>query len=144
MRPGTGDPVPDGEVGEVVVTDFNPAYPLVRLGTGDLSAVLPGALALRPHQPRIAGWMGRADQRTKVKGMFVDPRQLAELRSPAPGIARLRLVVGRDGDRDAMTLNVEPAAGAALDAVGHRLRRCARSTGLGGTVADRRGGQPAQ
>ena len=133
VRPGSGDPVPDGEVGEVVVTAFNPAYPLVRLATGDLSAVLPGLSPCGRTNRRIAGWMGRADQRTKVRGMFVDPAQLAELRRRHPGIARLRLVVGRADDRDAMTLKVEPAAGAALDAVG--LATALReATGLGGSV----------
>ena len=109
VRPGTGDPVPDGEVGEVVVTGFNPAYPLVRLGTGDLSAICP---ARRPAGAPIsgsrAGW-GRADQRTKVKGMFVDPKQVAEIVRRHPDIAKARLVVSRDGERDAMTLHVEPS-----------------------------------
>ncbi len=85
VRPGSGDPVPDGEVGEVVVTAFNPAYPLVRLATGDLSAVLPGLSPCGRTNRRIAGWMGRADQRTKVRGMFVDPAQLAELSGGTPG-----------------------------------------------------------
>ncbi|MBE0692525.1 MAG: AMP-binding protein, partial [Aquamicrobium sp.] len=78
VRPGTGDPVPEGEVGEVVVTGLNPAYPLVRVGTGDLSAILPGLSPCGRTGQRIKGWMGRADQRTKVKGMFVDPKQVAE------------------------------------------------------------------
>ena len=77
VRPGTGDPVPDGEVGEVVVTAFNPAYPMIRFGTGDLSAILPGQSPCGRTNRRIKGWMGRADQRTKVKGMFVDPKQIA-------------------------------------------------------------------
>ena len=79
VRPGTGDPVPEGEVGEVVVTTFNKAYPLVRFGTGDLSAVLPGISPCGRTNTRIKGWMGRADQRTKVKGMFVDPEQVIEV-----------------------------------------------------------------
>jgi phenylacetate-CoA ligase len=117
----------------VVVTAFNPAYPLVRLATGDLSAVLPGLSPCGRTNRRIAGWMGRADQRTKVRGMFVDPAQLAELSRRHPGIARLRLVVGRAVDRDVMTLKVEPAAGAALDAaaLAAALRE---ATGLGGSV----------
>ena len=115
VRPGTGDPLPDGEVGELVVTTLNPGYPLVRFGTGDLSAVLPGASPCGRTGQRIQGWMGRADQRTKVKGMFVDPKQIAEILKGNPAIARARLVVGRSGDSDAMTLRVEPATGAELD-----------------------------
>jgi phenylacetate-CoA ligase len=111
VRPGTGDPVPDGEVGEVVVTGFNPAYPLVRLGTGDLSAILPGASPCGRTNARIKGWMGRADQRTKIKGMFVDPKQVADIVRRHPEIAKARLVVGRDGERDTMVLHVEPANG---------------------------------
>lgn len=115
VRPGTGDPVPDGEVGELVVTTLNRAYPLVRFGTGDLSKIVAGASPCGRTGPRIAGWMGRADQRTKVKGMFVDPRQIAELVAAHPAIARARLAVTRAGDSDAMTLHVEPRAGAELD-----------------------------
>jgi phenylacetate-CoA ligase len=115
VRPGTNDPVTEGEVGEVVVTGFNPAYPLVRLGTGDLSAVLPGASPCGRTNMRIKGWMGRADQRTKVKGMFVDPKQVADIVRRHPEIARARLVVGRDGDRDTMMLHVEPANGRSPD-----------------------------
>jgi len=133
VRPGTGDPVADGEVGEVVVTSFNPAYPMVRLGTGDLSAVLPGASPCGRTNMRIRGWLGRADQRTKVKGMFVDPKQVAEVVRRDPAIGRARLVVTREGERDAMTLHVEPADGAALDARGIEavLREV---TKLGGAV----------
>ena len=115
VRPGTNQPVPDGEVGELVVTTLNPAYPLVRFGTGDLSAILPGASPCGRTGPLIKGWMGRADQRTKVKGMFVDPKQVSEVLKAHPGIARARLVVSRSGDADVMTLRVEPAPGAALE-----------------------------
>src|SRR5690606_20444991 len=115
VRPGTNDPVPEGEVGEVVVTSLNPAYPLVRLGTGDLSAVLPGTSPCGRTNMRLRGWMGRADQRTKVKGMFVDPRQVAEVVARHSEIARARLVVTREGARDLMELQVEPAAGAVID-----------------------------
>jgi len=115
-RPGTGDPVPDGEVGEVVVTGFNPAYPLVRFGTGDLSAVLPGVSACGRTNTRIAGWLGRADQRTKVKGMFVDPRQVAEIVRRHEAIAKARLVVSRQGEADTMTLQVEPSGASDVDA----------------------------
>ena len=133
VRPGTGDPVADGEVGEVVVTSFNPAYPMVRLGTGDLSAVLPGVSPCGRTNMRIRGWLGRADQRTKVKGMFVDPRQVAEVVRRDPAIGRARLVVTRDAERDAMTLHVEPADGAEPDARGIEavLREV---TKLGGAV----------
>jgi len=112
VRPGTGDPVEDGEVGEVVVTNFNTAYPMIRLGTGDLSAVLPGASPCGRTNTRIKGWMGRADQRTKVKGMFVDPRQIAELAKRHPEIGRTRLVVTRNGSADEMTLHAEQAGSA--------------------------------
>ncbi|MFZ2100841.1 MAG: AMP-binding protein, partial [Oricola sp.] len=115
VRPGTGDPVPAGEVGELVVTSFNTAYPLIRFGTGDLSAVLDERSPCGRSNMRIKGWMGRADQRTKVKGMFVDPKQVDAVVKSVPGIARARLVVDRDGDSDAMTLIVEPSNGATPD-----------------------------
>ena len=133
VRPGTGDPVTEGEVGEVVVTSFNEAYPMVRLGTGDLSAVLPGTSPCGRTNTRIKGWMGRADQRTKIKGMFVDPIQIAEVTKRHPEIGRARLVVSRDGERDAMTLHVEPGDGTNPDtaAIGAALREI---TKLGGEV----------
>lgn len=133
VRPGTGDPVGDGEVGEVVVTHFNPAWPLIRLGTGDLSAFMDGASPCGRTNRRLKGWMGRADQRTKVKGMFVDPKQVADVLRRHPDIARARLVVSRDGDRDAMALRIEPAPGASPDAgaVEASLRDVTR---LGGVV----------
>ena len=111
VRPGTGDPVPEGEVGEVVVTTLNPAYPLVRFGTGDLSAVLPGVSPCGRTNTRLKGWMGRADQRTKVKGMFVDPAQIAALLKRHPEIGRARLVVGREAEQDWMRLEAEGEAG---------------------------------
>ena len=110
VRPGTGDPVPDGEVGEVVVTSFNPDYPMIRLGTGDLSALMPGISACGRTNARIKGWMGRADQTAKVKGMFVHPKQIAELAARHPELKRLRLVVGREGEQDTMTLLAESPA----------------------------------
>ncbi|TWH00156.1 phenylacetate-CoA ligase [Mesorhizobium sp. J18] len=133
VRPGTDDPVAEGEVGEVVVTGFNPAYPLVRLGTGDLSAVMPERSPCGRTNMRIRGWMGRADQRTKVKGMFVDPKQVAAILKRHVEIARARLVVSRDGERDVMALHVEPAEKASLDtsAIEATLREV---TKLGGTV----------
>ena len=110
VRPGTGDPVPDGEVGEVVVTVFNPDYPLVRFGTGDLSAILAGPCPTGRTNVRIKGWMGRADQTTKVRGMFVHPGQVAEVvRRHAPAVARARLVVEGEMANDRMTLRVEAA-----------------------------------
>ncbi|MCI5074811.1 AMP-binding protein [Oricola sp.] len=115
VRPGTGDPVPAGEVGELVVTSFNPAYPLIRFGTGDLSAVLDEPSPCGRTNMRIKGWMGRADQRTKVKGMFVDPKQVDAVVKSVPGVGRARLVVDRVGDSDAMTLMIAPMPGAAPD-----------------------------
>ncbi len=116
VRPGTGDPVPEGEVGEVVVTSFNPDYPMIRLGTGDLSALMPGISACGRTNTRIKGWMGRADQTAKVKGMFVHPKQIAELAARHPELKRLRLVVGREGEQDTMTLLAEsPASGETLE-----------------------------
>ncbi|MEM7075470.1 MAG: phenylacetate--CoA ligase family protein [Pseudomonadota bacterium] len=107
VTPGTGDPVPDGEVGEVVVTSLNPDYPLIRFATGDLSAVLPGQSPCGRTNMRIRGWMGRADQTTKIKGMFVRPEQVAELVARHAGVARARVVVRRDGDRDSMVVKIE-------------------------------------
>ncbi len=107
VRPGTDDPVEDGEVGEVVVTTFNPVYPMIRFGTGDLSAVLPGISPCGRTNMRIKGWMGRADQTTKVKGMFVHPAQVADIGKQHPELGKLRLVVSRDGEQDAMTLQAE-------------------------------------
>ncbi|HUL89491.1 MAG TPA: AMP-binding protein [Pseudolabrys sp.] len=109
VRPGTGDPVPDGEVGEVVVTSFNPDYPMIRLGTGDLSALMPGASPCGRTNARIRGWMGRADQTAKVKGMFVHPKQIAEITTRHPELGRLRLVVDRRAEQDTMTLLAECA-----------------------------------
>ena len=111
VRPGTGDPVPDGEVGEVVVTPFNPDYPLVRFATGDLSAVLPGMSPCGRTNTRIRGWMGRADQTTKVRGMFVHPSQVAEVVRRHVEIVRARLVVTSAGNQDVMTLHCESGTG---------------------------------
>jgi phenylacetate-CoA ligase len=113
VRPGTGDPVADGEVGEVVVTTFNPDYPMIRLATGDLSAVLAGVSPCGRTNTRIKGWMGRADQTTKVKGMFVRPEQVAEVAKRFPELVRVRLAVRREGEQDAMTLMAECANAAA-------------------------------
>jgi phenylacetate-CoA ligase len=113
VRPGTGDPVADGEVGEVVVTCFNADYPMIRLATGDLSAVLPGRSPCGRTNMRIKGWMGRADQTTKVKGMFVHPGQVADVARRHPALGRVRLAVTRAGEQDAMTFFAECAAPAA-------------------------------
>ena len=111
VRPGTGDPVAPGEVGEVVVTTLNPDYPLIRFGTGDLSALLEGPCPTGRTNARIKGWMGRADQTTKVRGMFVHPGQVAEIIKRFPEVARARLVVSGEMANDAMTLQVETACG---------------------------------
>lgn len=110
VRPGTGDPVPDGEVGEVLVTTLDPHTPLLRFATGDLSAILPGESPCGRTNRRIRGWMGRADQAAKVRGMFVRPEQVAEVLRAHPGLARGRLVIRLDGERDEMVLRVEAAS----------------------------------
>jgi phenylacetate-CoA ligase len=107
VRPGTGDPVPEGEVGEVVVTSLNPLYPLIRFGTGDLSAVLPGPCPTGRTNMRIKGWMGRADQTTKVRGMFVHPEQVDQIVRRFPEVAKARLVVSGEMANDSMVLQVE-------------------------------------
>ncbi|MDZ4187538.1 MAG: AMP-binding protein [Hydrogenophaga sp.] len=109
VRPGTGDPVPEGEVGELVVTSLNPAYPLIRFGTGDLSAILPGTCPTGRTAPRIKGWMGRADQTTKIKGMFVHPSQVADIARRFPQVGKARLVVSGEMANDSMCLHVEAA-----------------------------------
>jgi len=107
VRPGTGDPVGAGEVGEVVITTFNPDYPLIRFGTGDLSAVLPGASPCGRSNVRIKGWMGRADQTTKVRGMFVTPKQVGEVTRRHPEVVKARLVIAGATGNDSMTLKCE-------------------------------------
>jgi len=107
VRPGTGDPVAPGEVGEIVITSFNPDYPLIRFGTGDLSAVLAGRSPCGRTNTRIRGWMGRADQSTKVRAMFVTPRQVEDVRRRHPEIVRARLVVEGEAGNDRMTLSCE-------------------------------------
>jgi phenylacetate-CoA ligase len=116
VRPGTGDPVAPGEVGEVVITTFNPDYPLIRFGTGDLSAVLAGASPCGRTNVRIKGWMGRADQTTKVRGMFVTPKQVGEIVRRHPQIAKARLVVAGATGNDNMTLRCEASEDAGLKA----------------------------
>lgn len=122
VRPGTGDPVPEGEVGEVLVTLFNPAYPLVRFATGDLSAVMAGESPCGRRNMRLKGWMGRADQAAKIKGMFVRPEQLAALAKRHPQIAKSRLVVDRADGGDIMTLKIEATDSSIADAVAGSLQ----------------------
>lgn len=110
VRPGTGDPVAEGEVGEVVVTTLNPAYPLIRFGTGDLSAVLPGTDPTGRTNMRIKGWLGRADQTTKIRGMFVHPGQVADITRRFPEIVKARLVVSGEMANDTMTFKVETSS----------------------------------
>ncbi|MFA8387095.1 MAG: phenylacetate--CoA ligase family protein [Pelagibaca sp.] len=109
VTPGTGDPVAMGEVGEVLVTSLNPDYPLIRFATGDLSAMMPGQSPCGRTNARIKGWMGRADQTTKIKGMFVRPEQVAALVAKHAEIDRARVVASRDGEMDVMTVRIETA-----------------------------------
>lgn len=123
VAPGSGDPVDEGEVGEVVVTVFNPIYPLIRFATGDLSAFLPGPSPCGRTNKRLSGWMGRADQSAKVRGLFVHPHQVGEIARRHPEVSKARLVVEQAGGRDALTLEVEAEhqpeglAGALVDSV---------------------------
>lgn len=133
VRPGTGDPVPEGDVGEVVVTSFDPHRPWIRLALGDLSSILPGPSPCGRTNTRIRGWMGRADQTAKVKGMFVRPEQIAEVSRRHHDLGRLRLVVSREGESDAMTLKAE--AGLRDPDIAKVLAETLRSvTKLGGRV----------
>ena len=116
VRPGTCDPVPEGEVGEVVVTSLNPDYPLIRFGTGDLSAILSGHCPTGRTNQRIKGWMGRADQTTKVRGMFVHPGQVAEVVKRFPSALRARLIVQGEMANDSMALHVETTATSGAEA----------------------------
>ncbi len=142
VKPGSGEPVPGGDVGEVVVTSFNRDYPMFRLATGDLSAVLPGLSSCGRTGKRIKGWLGRADQATKIKGMFVRPEQINELARRFPELGRLRLIVTREGERDVMTLHAEHAAASeaseateATEALSARLNEALQNvTSLSGTV----------
>ncbi len=124
VRPGTGDPVSEGEVGELVVTSLNPVYPLIRFGTGDLSAVLPGQCPTGRTNGRIKGWMGRADQTTKIRGMFVHPGQVAQVVKRFPEVARARLVVSGEMANDQMVLQVETTQTSAdiVEKIAHALR----------------------
>ncbi|MGY4571743.1 MULTISPECIES: phenylacetate--CoA ligase family protein [Bradyrhizobium] len=133
VKPGTGDPVAPGDVGEIVVTSLDPHHPWIRLALGDLTAALTGPSRCGRTNMRIKGWMGRADQTTKVKGMFVRPDQIAEIGKRHPELGRLRLVVTRAGEADAMTLRAECAS--AADALQSDVAATLRAvTKLGGTV----------
>ena len=133
VRPGTGDPVHEGEVGELVVTTLNPDYPLIRFGTGDLSAVLPGHCPSGRTNTRIKGWMGRADQTTKVRGMFVHPAQVAEIARRFPEVIKARLVVSGEMANDSMALQVETTS--SPEGLGQRIGDMIRDvTKLRGTV----------
>jgi len=128
VRPGTGDPVAPGEVGEVVVTTLNPDYPLIRFATGDLSAVMPGQSPCGRTNMRIRGWMGRADQTTKIKGMFVRPEQVAALVSGHAAIGRARVIASREGEADVMTVRIE-AEGAGPEQFDGAVRDTLKLTG---------------
>ncbi|MBR0833206.1 AMP-binding protein [Bradyrhizobium manausense] len=133
VKPGTGDPVSPGDVGEIVVTSLDPHHPWIRLALGDLTAALPGPSKCGRTNMRIKGWMGRADQTTKVKGMFVRPEQIAEIGKRHAALGRLRLVVTRQGEADAMTLKAETPA--ASDALREEIASSLRAvTKLGGAV----------
>ncbi|MFM7569363.1 MAG: phenylacetate--CoA ligase family protein [Betaproteobacteria bacterium] len=135
VRPGTDEPVADGEVGEVVVTSFNPDYPMIRFGTGDLSAVLAGVSPCGRTNVRIRGWLGRADQTTKVRGLFVHPGQVAQIVRRHPEIARARLVVEGEMANDRMTLRCELTAGALSAALAESISTSIREvTKLRGEV----------
>ena len=133
VRPGTGDPVAVGDVGEIVVTTLDPDHPWIRLAIGDLTAALPGKSPCGRTNGRIKGWMGRADQTTKIKGMFVRPEQIAEIGKRHPELGRLRLVVQRDNEQDVMVLKCESTS--ANDALSNAIAATLRSvTKLSGTV----------
>ncbi len=134
VRPGTGDPVAAGEVGEMVVTTLNPGYPLVRFATGDLSAFLPGSCPTGRTNVRIKGWMGRADQTTKIRGMFVHPKQVDDIVKRFPEVAKARLVVAGEMANDSMTLMVETAC-SGPDALAQKIGEAIRDvTKLRGDV----------
>jgi phenylacetate-CoA ligase len=133
VRPGTGDPVAEGEVGELVVTTLNPDYPLIRFGTGDLSAVLPGSCPTGRSNTRIKGWMGRADQTVKVRGMFVHPGQVADIAKRFPEVLKARLVVSGEMANDSMHFQVE--ASSTPDGLDQRIADAIRDvTKLRGSV----------
>ena len=129
VKPGTGEPVADGEVGEVVVTRLNSDYPLLRFATGDLSAVLPGQSSCGRTNMRIRGWLGRADQTTKIKGMFVHPSQVAEIAKRHPELGRVRLIVQREKEQDVMVLRAEGKRGCHADPIAETLQSITKLRG---------------
>ncbi len=129
VTPGTGDPVPEGEVGEVVVTTLNPDYPLIRFATGDLSAVLPGISPCGRTNMRIKGWMGRADQTAKIKGMFVRPEQVAAFVARFDEVSKARVIVTRENEKDVMTVRVESTVDAS-DAYEAAVRETLKLRGI--------------
>lgn len=137
VKPGTGDPVPDGDVGEIVVTSLDPHHPWIRFALGDLTAIMPGQSPCGRTNARIKGWMGRADQTAKVKGMFVRPEQVSEVGKRHPELGRLRLIVTREGESDAMMLKAECASpGESLrDQVAATLQAVAKLKGAVSLVA---------
>jgi phenylacetate-CoA ligase len=137
VRPGTGEPVPIGEAGEVVVTRLNADYPLLRFATGDLSAFLPQTSRCGRTNMQLKGWLGRADQTTKVKGMFVHPAQVAEVHKHHPELMRVRLVVTRKGEQDVMTLRAEAkgTGNGLCEAVGSTLQAVTKLRGVVEVVA---------
>ena len=137
VRPGTGEPVTNGEAGEVVVTRLNADYPLLRFATGDLSAFLPARSSCGRTNMQLKGWMGRADQTTKVKGMFVHPAHVAEVQKRHPELIRLRLIVTRKGEQDVMTLRAESTNGGngLSEAVGSTLQAVTKLRGAVEVVA---------
>lgn len=135
VKPGTDDPVKDGEVGEVVVTRLNADYPLLRFGTGDLSAVMKDPSPCGRTNVRIRGWLGRADQTTKVKGMFVHPSQVAEIGKRHPELGRLRLVVTREGEQDTMVLHAERKSDGPVEEIASTLQAITKLRGSVKVVA---------
>lgn len=133
VRPGTGDPVNEGEVGEVLVTSFNPDYPMIRFATGDLSAFLPSTSSCGRTNRQIKGWMGRADQTTKVKGQFIHPSQIADVAKKHVEISYYRLVIDRQNEQDIMTLEIE-SSNANEEAVDNIAKSLQQATGLRGEV----------
>ncbi|MCA0921490.1 phenylacetate--CoA ligase family protein [Pseudooceanicola nanhaiensis] len=134
VRPGTGDPVAPGEVGEVVVTTLNPDYPLIRFATGDLSAFMAGTSPCGRTNLRIKGWMGRADQTTKIKGMFVRPEQVAQLVAKHAEIHRARVIAQREGEMDVMVVQLESDSPAGDGASEHYMASVVDALKLKGRI----------